>query len=157
MNNPCSYGSMTVAGVVSLAIAKCYLKEDYANDPAIKKGLDWLGKNITFSTNPGALFFDMPDWWQYYYIYGLERVGAILDIEKIGDCNWYQSGAVYLIKNQQKGGIWNQGADDRFSEMMIDTCFAILFLKKATPTLKRVVTGTGGTEQPTEETPKDNK
>lgn len=157
MNNPSSYGSMTVAGVVSLTIAKCYLKEDYKNDPTIQKGLDWLAKNITFSTNPGALFFDMPDWWQYYYIYGLERVGAILDTEKIGDCTWYQSGAVYLVKNQQKGGTWNQGADDRFSEMMVDTCFAILFLKRATPTLKRVTTGTDGTEQPTEETPKDNK
>ncbi|MFH1230717.1 MAG: prenyltransferase/squalene oxidase repeat-containing protein [Planctomycetota bacterium] len=154
MNSPASYGSMTVAGVVSLTIAKCYLKEDYKNDPAIQKGLDWLAKNITFNTNPGALFFNMPNWWQYYYIYGLERVGAILDIEKIGDCNWYQSGAVYLVKNQQKDGFWNQGADDRFSEMMIDTCFAILFLKRATPTLKRVTTGT---EQPPEKKPEDKK
>jgi hypothetical protein len=68
-----------------------------------------------------------------------------LDIEKIGEHDWYQEGAEYLLKNQQRDGIWNQATDDRFGEgAVVDTCFAILFLKKATPVLRTKIVKTGG-------------
>lgn len=135
-----SYGSMTVAGICGLAISKCYLEENYKEDPTIKSALDWLATNLNFAENSGcgkfALFLDK-GYWLFYYIYGIERVGAILDIEKLGDKDWYKLGTEYILSKQAKDGSWNSPIDDRFAcTATADTCFAILFLRKATPVLK---------------------
>lgn len=65
-----------------------------------------------------------------YYLYGLERVGSILEREYFGMHPWYLEGAKTITKKQAKSGGWANEAD---------TCFAILFLRRAT----KVIT-TGG-------------
>jgi len=59
----------------------------------------------------------------YYYIYGLERVGAFFNTEFIGDHPWYRDGAEQLLKRQDEPGVWGNKFDD--------TCFALLFLRRA--------------------------
>ena len=47
--------------------------------------------------------------WIYYYLYGIERVGALFDQDLIGGHNWYQDGARELVKWQAGDGHWQQG------------------------------------------------
>jgi len=122
-----SYGSMTAGGLGGLAICLFYQNKKIKEDARIKKGMDWLSKNFSVSENPP--FYPG---WLYYYLYALERAGVLLNTELFGKNEWYSLGAHYLLKEQKANGSWNDGA--------IDTCFAILFLRRATKPLKIVIT-----------------
>lgn len=126
-NDP-SYGAMTAVGVAALAICDNYLKQDFRREPAVERAVTWLAKKLTFEENPD----DPKDFKtmsrQYYWIYSVERAGVLAKLEKIGAHAWYAEGAKYLLAHQSEDGGWNSNA--------IDTCFAILFLKRATAPLK---------------------
>jgi hypothetical protein len=65
-----------------------------------------------------------------YFLWSLERVAMIYDLEKIGALDWYEWGASHLIKTQDKDGSWSQtGYDGANAE--INTAFALLFLNRA--------------------------
>jgi len=132
-----AYGSMTVGAAGALAIYRHILNEPWKNDKAIVRGLDWVGRSFSVTANPG--FGDRNAEGQrhfthhYYYLYGLERLGVLYGTERIGKHDWYAEGAASLLKSQAADGSWgekdavrNGGSDT------IDTCFAILFLKRAT-------------------------
>jgi hypothetical protein len=117
--------SMTVGGMGSLAICLFYQNKDIQKNNRIKKAIDWLVKDFTITGST-------ENWSHYYYIYGLERAGALVGTEFFGQYQWYPLGVSYLLKEQQKDGSWN--------ESNIDTCFALLFLRRATKPLKVVIT-----------------
>src|SRR5207248_841449 len=60
-------------------------------------------------------------------LWSLERVAVDLSMETIGGKNWYDWGAEVLLKNQESNGSW-QGA---YGQYGADTCFALLFLRRA--------------------------
>ena len=116
-----AYGSMTVGAVGALTIYDYMTKRDWKRDPIVKNGVAWITANYDIDSNPkkgGA--------WLYYYLYGLERVGMLYDTKLFGNRDWYQEGAKWLLEKQGANGAWNAEWD---------TCFAILFLKKATQPL----------------------
>ena len=115
------YGSMTVGAVGALTIYDYMLKKDWKKDTIVKNGVAWITAHYDIDSNPkkgGA--------WLYYYLYGLERVGVLYDTKFFGNRDWYQEGASWLLSKQGGNGAWNAEWD---------TCFAILFLKKATKPL----------------------
>lgn len=126
--------SMTTAGVAVLAIARQQLdarlpkaKRDRAIE-AEQLGVHWLARRFTTTYNPGA-----GTAWQYFSLYGIERVGSLLDLETIGGHEWYAEGAEYLVERQGTDGGW---AGPTLAE--VDTPLALLFLKRATrPTTGR--------------------
>jgi|SRR6185503_6015655 len=116
-----AYGSMTVGAVGALTIYDYMTKKDWKKDTIVKNGVAWISANYDIDSNPkkgGA--------WLYYYLYGLERVGVLYDTKFFGNRDWYQEGAKFLLEKQGGNGAWNAEWD---------TCFAILFLKKATKPL----------------------
>ncbi|MDA0667228.1 MAG: terpene cyclase/mutase family protein [Planctomycetota bacterium] len=123
-------GTMTSAGISVLAIAKEQLGERIKRtdlekiDASIESGLLWLGQQFSLGHNPGR-----PGRSHYYYwLYGVERVGALLHIQKMGDHDWYQEGASFLVEDQGADGQWSTP----WGEEDIATSFALLFLKRAT-------------------------
>ena len=66
--------------------------------------------------------------WPYYYLYGIERLAAIANIQKIGSHDWYQTGAAYLVKTQRDDGSWPETS----TTLTANTPFGILFLVRAT-------------------------
>ena len=51
-----------------------------------------------------------------------------LDMKTIGQKDWYGWGAEILLENQTADGSWNGD----YATGGVDTCFALLFLRRAT-------------------------
>ena len=140
-----AYGSMTAGAVGSLAIW-LYIKDDdggkkkrsWKKDKDVHEGLAWLAANFSVTYNPGPYEHgDKAENSQHqyeYYLYALERAGMLYGTETIGTHWWYPEGAKVLLEKQAADGKWGGG--------VVDTCFAILFLKRATAPL--VPTGETG-------------
>jgi hypothetical protein len=111
------YGAMTVGGVGALCILDHLVGKDFKKDPVVQAGVNWIAKHFAVNTN-------------YYYLYGLERAGMLYGVDTFGGRLWYTEGARLLLDNQNADGSW--GKRENAEENTWDTCFAILFLKKAT-------------------------
>jgi hypothetical protein len=61
-----------------------------------------------------------------YFLWSLERVAVIYDLQAIGGRDWYQWGAEIIVPTQKEDGSWS----DRWPGVP-DTCFALLFLRRA--------------------------
>ena len=118
------YGSMSAGAVGALTIYDYMTKKDWKRDPIVKNGMAWLGNHFAVNNNPGK-----GGEWLHYYLYGIERAGVLFGTDKMGTHDWYAEGAKFLIDTQQGSGAWTG------REATWDTCFAILFLKKATKPL----------------------
>jgi hypothetical protein len=140
-----AYGSMTAGSVGTLCMWD-YIKDNddgkkksWKNDKSVLNGLQWMAKNFSVTYNPGPyehaqMAKDSKN--QYlYYMYALERAGLLYGTEMMGTHKWYPEGAKVLIETQGANGAWGDGT--------VDTCFAILFLKRATRALG-VATYTAG-------------
>ena len=88
-------------------------------DKAIKESVKWTGDRFG---DAGALASHAN-----YYYYGIERMAALLDVEKIGSHDWYNEGADDLLRRQATDGSWNDGCGQ-----MPATALTLLFLTKAT-------------------------
>ncbi len=116
---------MTAGGTGCLVIYDYMLGREWENDSFVKAGMKWLTDHFSVNKN-------------YYYMYGLERVGILFGTATLGTHDWYQEGARLLLKEQKANGSWGDHQDkpdskEKESERNTqDTCFAIIFLKKAT-------------------------
>ncbi|HZE96647.1 MAG TPA: prenyltransferase/squalene oxidase repeat-containing protein [Planctomycetota bacterium] len=138
-----SYGSMTVGATGALCIYDYFMGIAYKTDNNVLKGVDWLGKNFDVTKNPKKVSFAY-----LYYLYGLERAGMLFGTEKFGANEWYPDGANHLLSTQTPAGTWG-GADKFPAYVNVDTCFAILFLRRGTPPLKPpVAVATGDPHKP---------
>jgi len=63
----------------------------------------------------------------YYFLWSLERVAVAYGVDKFGKTDWYDWGSGVLLANQGEDGGWNNGEFRNGP----DTCFALLFLKRA--------------------------
>ena len=136
-------GSMTVAGLSTIAITSRMLQDDRDVDAqgkpdccaipvpnaSMQNGRRWMAENFSVATNPGH-----GDWY-YYYLYGLERAGRLSNMRFFGRYDWYRLGANQLVNMQLPGGNWlSPGAADR--DPVLNTSMALMFLSKG---LSRVV------------------
>lgn len=147
-NGPNGYGSMTCAFLCTSAICLDQLGADPRQDAAIHRALAWLIQNWSVEKNPGK-----GDGHLYYYLYSVERVGRILDMDFIGPNEWYPQGAKFLLGAQKPNGSWvGKGLGE---DPPLSTSFALLFLTKATAALGH---GSGpGTLKTAGPAPEENK
>ncbi len=145
-----STGSMTASGVAALCIAKSELEADKRAwaarqqevNQAIRDGCAWLAKHWTVAANPTAIRGQTLNW-KYYYLYGVERAGVLAGTYRFGRNDWWDGGAGHLLGEQEDPGSW---PEEPGLSSFCTTCFALLFLKRATIPLvplppKRVMTG----------------
>jgi hypothetical protein len=130
-----SYGSMTSGGVASLAIYDHLLRKDPKKDPALRAGMTWLGEHFAVTSHGPTPWKDYLA--RHYYLYALERAGLLAGVETFGSREWYAEGARALLASQTSEGAWDAG-DWGGRQPVWDTCFAILFLRRATRPLNDV-------------------
>ena len=114
-----STGSMTVAGIGSLAIIDAFLEEDPPDgkldccggsdedevQQALEAGIRWMGSRFRVRDNPGD------GNWLLYYLYGLERAGRLSGRRFFGDHDWYREGARFIVSAQSPAtGAWRDGS-----------------------------------------------
>jgi hypothetical protein len=136
----------TCAGLIALAIEKAILKNKEFADPNrptvagpkkadVNKAFAFVAQTIgrkKGSDNGGTKFgyggtlFDADAWGDFYFLWTLERVGVIYSKEKIDGKDWYDWGYPIVMQAQRMDGSWA----DRHP-IVIETCFALLFLKRA--------------------------
>ena len=92
-----------------------------AINAAVNRGIAWLGGH--FAPGNDAIAGSSA----YYGLYGMERVGGLVDRETLGGLEWFEQGRSFLVSTQHPDGSWS---DDYGSE--VNTSYAILFLTKAT-------------------------
>jgi hypothetical protein len=143
--------AMTCAGLIALAIADGATLErarkrkpdaklpDISIDKHLKRGLEALGAVIdnprgiridALAGQGAAAPFARPNrvgGRSYYFLWSLERVAMALDLQTIGKKDWYGWGAEIILQNQEPDGSWA----GEYAQGGVDTCFALLFLKRA--------------------------
>lgn len=108
-----------------------------AIDKALKDSVRSVGSHFIDKSARTEMYF-------LYYLYSIERVAALMDVEKLGTHDWYDEGATELLSRQAADGSWNDTCG-----MLASTAFGLMFLSKATATIvtpkrKRPVTVGGG-------------
>jgi hypothetical protein len=131
------WASMTCAGIASLSIARHELrqtkttklgaKQEDEADAMILGAWSWLDRHWGTDRHPEKPGRD----WYYYFLYSLERAAILDSVQRVGGRDWYFEGAVQLLARQKGDGSWDEpgGVDTT------ETCFALLFLKRATAAL----------------------
>ncbi len=127
--------SMTTAGLTILGIVgedPARVDHRFAADLAEARelALNWLAQHYSVVGNPGGEAA-----WHFYYLYGLERVGAFFGLREIAGHDWYAEGAAQLLREQRSDGGWREDGRARWPPApmpIANTCFALLFLRKAT-------------------------
>jgi hypothetical protein len=125
--------AMTCVGLLGLAVGGGIARQPNdsgavrpAADPRIVNGLAALRKQVG---KPTGTWKNLP-MENLYYLWSLERVGVLYGLPVIGDRDWYRWGAEILVANQQQRGFWIS-TEYPGSSPTIDTCMALLFLKRA--------------------------
>lgn len=130
--------AMTGAGLFCLAVAQANQIRDTLKSGKKPEGDAATGKSLL--ENPvfakgfkrtGEFVKGLGPGSARYFLWSVERVGVLLGLEQIGDTNWFQKGAEGLLKTQREDGGWPSAWVDSDKEGLSDTCFALLFLRKA--------------------------
>ena len=125
-SNP--WRTMTCSGLLGLAVSHGVNLDAKAKttkaleDQAIRKGLVMLSHEIDRPGEERAM--------DLYFLWSLERVAVLYDLREIESKDWYAWGRKWLLAHQQPTGNWQDGAYWG-NNPVLDTCFALLFLKRA--------------------------
>ncbi|HEX5051473.1 MAG TPA: hypothetical protein VFZ65_06845 [Planctomycetota bacterium] len=130
------FGSMTSAGISGLLLARAGMAATGCEDRALQQQIDaavrdafaWLASEFSVRINPG--FAERADRHWYYWLYGLERSCELAGVAWLQDRDWYYEGALQLLSQQQSNGSFR--AEQSGTLLLDSTCFAVLFLAKAT-------------------------
>lgn len=131
----CVSGSMTTAGLAGLIICKGALWKSRSFNgklraqtrDGIRDAIAWMQKHFSVTENPIVKEKDLRivgAQQHYYYLYGMERAGILGKTRYFGTIDWYYDGALYLLDKQDVEWL-TPGT-------LVSSCFAVLFLKRAT-------------------------
>jgi hypothetical protein len=124
--------AMTCVGLLGLAVGYGLAHEageaprGVVQDPRIVGGFAALSKNVG---QPSGRMEKLP-MKNLYFLWSVERVGVLYNVGTIGGKDWYRWGAEILVANQKQAGNW-EGGGYHGADATIDTCLALLFLKRA--------------------------
>jgi hypothetical protein len=152
-NGSSSTGSMTCAGISSLAIASagvesnelladggklncCADRKEFDCSGSIDRAFSWLGRRDVFSVDhnpfptdkaPAGGRGELP--WHFYYLRDLEVAGRLTGCRYVELHNWYREGTAYLCSHavQRDDGSWH-GSNVGENDPIVATAFALSFL-----------------------------
>src|SRR5262245_28906661 len=133
-------GGMTACAIGTIMMARYILTKPDRNDAtwaardqaqiqqSIYDGCAWLDKNFSPWDNPGKskenLYF-------VYYLYCCERAFDLIGNNLLGKHHWYVEMADQICGRQDPKGFWESNTTLNPQKVM-DTSFALLFLKRST-------------------------
>ena len=155
-------GGMTACGIANLEMCRFVLsdggeKRDAWNarpeaekvQQAIYDGIAWIEKYWSPFNNPHKRSENV---YHVYWLYALERAMDLLNLKLVGSHGWYSEMGQMLLNRQERDGHWDSHSTHGPRDTL-DTCFALLFLKRATRGTIPHGAVTGGSNAP----PADNR
>ena len=126
---------MTGAGLLGLAV-QYGLATDRARgqgtaDPAVEKGFNFLARSIDKPLRTKRPQPKKNEPINYYFLWSVERCGVLYKRRQIANKDWYPWGVEILLDHQQSDGSWTHGNYPGSPQPIADSCFALLFLKRA--------------------------
>ncbi len=124
--------AMTCVGLIGLAVGHGLAHDGRpaaggaVQDPSVVNGFVALTRQIG---DPAGRMDNLP-MADLYYLWSVERVAVLYDLRTIGNKDWYRWGAEILVANQGRLGEWEKGGYPG-SHPILDTCLALLFLRRA--------------------------
>ncbi len=131
--------SMTGAGLLGLAVKYGLVLNDSRSDgraitirdAAIDKGLqalsEYVGRPLLWGRPDSR---EGEDRLNLYAMWSIERVGALYHLRRINGKEWYPWGVDQLLPRQRSDGSWHV-IEYWHGTSVTDTCFALLFLRRA--------------------------
>jgi hypothetical protein len=112
------------------------LLQAIGDDTAIAAAKAFLAAKISKGEAPGIQHL--------YFLWSLERVAVVYGFKELNGLDWYAWGSQHLLKTQKRDGSWEVD-----NGPVVDTCFALLFLKKVNlfPDLSEGINGKGNEGQ----------
>jgi len=147
--------AMTAGGIGAVVMCRSELlgdpayKDDRDAERSLRDAVQCLGaafadRSIFDLDSAKASGWSM---YRYYLAYAVERAGAMSGLAEFGGHDWYGEGAEFLVAMQAKSGAWPAGAPPGRTDApqekpspadtVVSTCFALLFLGRATPPVVR--------------------
>jgi hypothetical protein len=129
--------SMTCVGLLGLALGKGITADTGMRNKKLIDHLAQAGKAANFDDQIHKGLDALPlesgtiDYQNsLYFVWSVERIGVLYDLTKIAGRDWYQWGVAMLLPTQRGNGCWETHSYIG-SSATLDTCFALLFLKRA--------------------------
>lgn len=132
--------SMVAAASSSLMVARAGLERSQALSFEVERKIDTtiVGGLLALEADWSALVPTSADTIHrnyFYTLYSMEKALDLGGIQRLGAIDWYREHSVFLVKKQGADGSWGASRVGReFVE--VSTCFAILFLRRATRFLR---------------------
>jgi len=128
-------GSLTILDHMLVRMSSTRYKPDLRQkvQAAIRSGWAWMAHDWSVKVN-----WNDGREWHFYTLYALERAAMLGGVGTINGRDWYWEGACWLVANMTGDGAWTPYSYAGGSQNIHETCFAVLFLKRATV---RVATG----------------
>jgi hypothetical protein len=122
---PCR-GTVTCGSLAALRICESEIHDETDGfyrrlRGAQESAIAWIYSRYTVRKAPNSRTLHY-----LYYLYALERAGILNRIRAYDKKDWYTDGAFVLLRLQRGDGCWDAGLGP-----IIDTSFALLFLKRA--------------------------
>lgn len=111
-----SYGSMTAAGVWSLALVGVSL-----DDIRMTRAINWLAEHYDFTQNPGK-----GSTYLYYYYFTIAKALELAGLETLGGRDWYYDLATNLTFKQRADGSWVGSSAGWENIPELSTAYALL-------------------------------
>jgi hypothetical protein len=135
--------SMTCVGLIGIALGKGTATEialrgsksaggkgstpkKLPMDAVIRDGLRFLAANLEERKVESQVW---PSGLSLYFMWSVERVAVLYDLPRIEGKDWYHWGSTILLDTQRLNGFWDTHSYAG-ANATIDTCFALLFLKR---------------------------
>jgi hypothetical protein len=130
--------AMTGAGLLGLAVGLGLVADhidprargENFKDPGVEKGFTFLGQHIGKPLGAKKPRAKKRTQINLYFLWTVERCGVLFQRREIAGKDWYRWGEELLLDHQQNDGSWMAGGYPG-SMPVVDTCFALLFLKRA--------------------------
>ncbi|MCI0701302.1 MAG: hypothetical protein L0241_09510 [Planctomycetia bacterium] len=137
-------GSMTCVALLGIAIGHVVNPDPNVRpeqDPAVLSAFVALSRSIGEPVGRTDNRPAVKEVGGLYFLWAMERVAVLYDVQKLGKKDWYKWGAEILICHQKQDGSWEEGGYPG-QHPALNTCFALMFLKRAnlTPDLSRRLT-----------------
>lgn len=136
---PQSGNSMTYAGLFCLTVAKATeLRKMQERARTEADGTERLQSDDSIDDDPvfarglekaGAFAQGINQNQARYFLWSVERLGVLLELDTIGTTDWFDKGSDALVKSQREDGAW-VNSNETWGNIA-DTSFAVLFLRKA--------------------------